>query len=267
MTRYLVCTTCNAEQWTSYGRAMASTFRRYWPKEVPLWLYTECFDPGGDLAIDRCIDLEDASDWLALFKAKYAEPQFSGRANGSYDFRRDAVRFAHKIAAIGAAARAADCDVLIWMDADTVTFAPVTVEWLNGLLSESAAVGWLDRVGCYPECGFLMWRLPAARRVIDELVAEYRSGAIFQLPQTHDSFVIQQVVGRAVKRGDMKVASLSGRGRQCVGHPWVNSPIGDCMDHLKGARKKRGHSERSDVIYKRSEPYWQAIQRGEKPAR
>lgn len=265
MTRYLVVTTCNAEQWEKYGRAMATTFRRYWPQDVPFLFYTEGFDPGGDVAIERAMDLEKASPWLAAFKQLYAAPRFSGKANGTYDYRRDAVRFSHKVAAIGAAAEDADCDVLIWMDADTVTHAPVTRDWLKELCPPPASVAWLDRAGTYPECGFLMFRMPDAQPVIRKLCETYSVGAVFDMRETHDSYVIQQVVEAAVRRGEIEVASLSGRGRTCTGHPWVNSPLAACMDHLKGARKDQGHSWRADIIHRRSEPYWQAIQNGNKP--
>ena len=39
----------------------------------------------------------------------------------------------------------------------------------------------------------MMFRIPAARRVIREIVKMYRTGAIFDLPETHDSFVIAHV--------------------------------------------------------------------------
>lgn len=262
MTRHLVVTTCNAEQWDRYGRAMVATFKRHWPATVPLWLYAEGFSPDG-----AAMDLEASSSWLRVFKDTYRLPKHVGRANGRYDYRRDAVRFSHKVAAIGAAAEHADCEVLIWIDADTVTHAPVTTGWLDELFPEPAAIAWLDRVGVYPECGFLMFRMPAALEIISRLVKQYTSGAIFGLPETHDSYVIWQVVLDAKRRGEIKVASLSGpRGRECIGHPWIHSELASRMDHLKGSRKDLGHSRKSDLVHHRSEPYWQAIQRGEKPA-
>ena len=258
MTRHVVVTTCNAEQWERYGRTMAATFNEHWTSSVPLWLFAEGFDPFGDVPIERVVDLETASPWLAGFKRAYADGRSRGRANGgSYDFRRDAVRFSHKIAAITAAAADTDCEVLIWIDADTVTHAPVTEAWLEELFPAKAGLAWLDRVGIYPECGFMMFRLPAALGVIRELGRVYASGDVFQMDQTHDSYVIWDVVKRAVKRGEIEVASLSGAGRHCVGHPWVNSRLGECMDHLKGARKDLGKTPPRDLERRRPEPYWQ----------
>ena len=41
------------------------------------------------------------------------------------------------------------------------------------------------------------------------------------------------------------------------GHPLINSEWGAWLDHLKGGRKDLGKSKRTDLLVKRSEPYWQ----------
>jgi hypothetical protein len=189
-----------------------------------------------------------------MFEKLYRAPQFNG-GHGHRDYRRDAVRFSHKVAAIGAAAETAECDVLIWVDADVVTHAPVTVEWLDSMFPEPAELAWLDRDGAYPECGFLMFRMPAAAKLIRTVVRAYREGAIFSLPETHDSYVIQHYV----RRLGVKTHSLSGpEGRKHIGHPWVSSRLAECLDHLKGeTRKAAGKSLKSDLRVPRPEPYWQ----------
>ena len=251
MRRILAVTTCNAEQWERYGRAMTTTFCRHWPSAVPLRVYAEGFTDIEQPV--ECIALEVAAPWLPIWKALYRDPQYNGGSNGR-DYRHDAVRFAHKTAAIGAAAENTDCDVLIWIDADVVTHAPVTVEWLEGLFPEPAVVAWLDRDNCYPECGFLMFRMPVARKVIREVVKAYRNGAIFKLPEWHDSYVIQHVV----QKSGVPVHSLSGpEGRKHRGHPWCSSELASRMDHLKGEiRKAHGRSLKQDLKVPRPEEYW-----------
>lgn len=254
MTRYLVTTTCNGKQWLQYGRAMVRTFLRHWPAEVDLRLYPEGFQ-------SFAADLEHASPWLAKFKAKHKPVQkYTGGSDGR-DYRRDAVRFAHKVAAIDAAARESDCDVLIWMDADVVTFDTVTVEWLDSLFPPPATVAWLERYSSYPECGFLMFRMPEAKKVLRHVVEMYTSGNIFLLPETHDSYVFQHVIEYAQRRGEVTIHSLSGReGRMHTGHPWCASPLAAKMDHLKGERRKaKGTSFASDLRGDRPEPYWDKV--------
>lgn len=262
MTRYLSVTTCSAEQWLKYGRAMVATYRRYWPTEVPLWLYAEAFWPDeikGDPVPFRTINLDVAAPWLAPFKAAHDKPQYMG-GQGRRDYRRDAVRFAHKIAALGAAVDGAEEDVLIWLDADIVTHAKVTTEWLDGLFPQPAGLAWLDRMMSYPECGFMMFRLPEAKRLITKVVEMYRDGGVFKLPEHHDSYVFQHLANIMASKGKLKIHSLSGEGRVHTGHPFCNSRVAECLDHLKGeSRKAAGHSLATDVKVPRSEPYWQRI--------
>jgi hypothetical protein len=246
-------TTCNEAQWTSYGRAMAATFDRLWPPEIPLTVYAEGFQ-GETHGRIHFADLANAAPWLEPWKAARTLEQRGIKPDGSHTFKLDAVRFSHKIAAIGAAAEE-QCDVLIWMDADTVTHAPVTVGWLESLFPSHTQIAWLDRERYYPECGFLMFRLPEAAPVIAEILRMYQSGEIFALPQTHDSFVIQHVVDRFVARGEIKVSSLSGEGRK-YHHCAPNSLISHCVDHLKGKRKALGRTPKHERQVPGGGAYW-----------
>jgi len=254
---YLAITTCNAEQWEKHGRKMATTFYQNWPEEVPLFLYAEGFHDGSDVP-NFMLDLDEEAPLLATFKATYNHPEHRGMVNSRYEYKLDAVKFAHKIAAIGAAAEECERGTLIWMDADIVTHAPVTVAWLEALFppSSGAALAWLDRTYKEAECGFLMFRLPSALTIIRRLVKTYQDGSIFALEQTHDSFVIQNVVDKARQRGEITVHSLS-RDKASYRHPFINSRLGECMDHLKGSRKEHGRSYEIDLKRPRPEVYWQ----------
>ena len=253
MASYQAITTCNSDQWTQYGRAMATTFARHWPTDVPLRVYAEGFtgDQNGRIEF---VDFHESAPWFAPWAASHG-PGARGITPQGYRYRWDCVKFAHKIAAISAAAKAGDCDVLIWLDADIVTHSLVTLNWLDSLLPADADMAWLDRATKYPECGFMLFRLPNAAGLIKTLRNAYKTGEVFNLPETHDSYVIQTVVRAAQQRGEIKVASLSGKGRDCH-HPLVNGPLGACLDHLKGSRKAEGRSRRTDLITPRSEPYW-----------
>lgn len=239
---------------------MAQTFVQFWPPDVPLTVYAEDFDAPNELTAVNFLSLYDEAPWFADWKKLYAAPTCHGRGGGSYNYRFDAVKFAHKIAALDAG-RNLRCDILIWMDADTVTHGPVTADWLEGLLS--ADMGWLDREHKYPECGFMMWAMPSGRRIIKQIVSCYRTGAVFQMRETHDSYVIQQIVEQAKANGELSVCSLSGDGGRKTGHPFVNGPLGSRMDHLKGEQRKRqGRTPWQDVKNpERREDYWLAHMR------
>jgi hypothetical protein len=248
MTTFLACSTCNERQWEEYGRRMATSFARHWPSLVPLHVYAEGFHERSNLF--RMLDLDEAAPWLSPWKAERTAAQ-RGVVQGRYNYRLDAAKFVHKVATIGAVS-VYGYDVLVWLDADTVTHERVTTDRLDSLLPDGAPIAWLDRPKKYPECGFMMLRLQACSELIRSWVECYRSGEVFKLPETHDSFVLWQLV----KAAGITPHSLSGEARNAR-HPFVVSDLGSRMDHCKGTlRKQRGRSLPTDLSPQRTEAYW-----------
>jgi len=248
-------TTCSLDGWKTYGARMARAFAHYWPIEVPLTLYAEGFDP-------QPYTGRELPRWLADFKERHHK---NARAHGktgygAYNFRFDAVRFAHKTAAVIDAAERSEHDLLIWVDADTVTHAQVTVEFLRELAPTAQhVISWLDRRAKYPECGFYILNLrnPETTALIREWKALYTSDVLFHLPEWHDSYVLETLVLK------MKLArkSISGPVGYLTSHPFINGPLGAVMDHMKGDRKAKGISRASDLRAPRSEDYWKKVKR------
>lgn len=226
-TDVLVVTTYAQRHWDVYAKRCVETFDKFW--DAPLAAYT-----------DELLVAE--STWLSAFKARHAH-----RPTDNYRF--DAVRFAHKVAAIELAYELAD-DILIWMDADCVTHAPVTKGWLRSLIGD-ADFAYLKREGKYPECGFMMFRKGACDRFLSDIVSLYKTDELFRMAEWHDSWAIEEIR----KVSDLKCVSLSGDAER-TGHPLVNGPLGEKLDHLKGKRKVRGKSLPSDMKIKRAEAYW-----------
>lgn len=229
-----VVTTYADRHWESHAKRCVESFREFW-KDIPLREY-------------RDHQLEDQSDWLYEFKQRHRQ-----RSTGNYRF--DAVRFAHKVAAVELAYRLGSADYLIWMDADCVTHAPVDAEWLSGLIGD-AEFGYLKRAKKYPEMGFfIIQRNERGADFIRNLVWLYRTDELFELAEWHDSWAIEHVRAYMDKRGHLACVSLSGDG-DSTGHPFINGPLGQRMDHCKGDRKRRGKSLPSDLKLKRTEAYW-----------
>lgn len=256
-------TTCHAQGWQNYGRRMVKTFLMYW-RDVPLTFYTEGFKP--DYALLK--NLQPLPEWQVAFKARHAgNPEMNGRATKRYDLLHDAVRFSHKVGAtidaiegvleIRGVTQATDddLDIVIWIDADVMTHAPVTTTFLKQLVPDwsNTAVAWLNRDHKYPECGFVMFNCahPATEAVIREWKGYYTTDMITQLPGWTDCHTLQ----RAIEQTGAPTASLSG-GHTNLGHPFINGPLGAVMDHLKGDRKARGRSSRADLRHRRTETYW-----------
>jgi hypothetical protein len=263
MTRFAAISTFNVDGMRLYGRRMVESFCRCWPSEVSLRLYSEGWDADAflahcqpwsaslsRLAAETCeiTHLASASPWLDSFKARNRDRICRG-------FRWDAVRFSHKVAAVCHAASTIDADVLIWLDGDIFTHAPVAIADLEALApAVDEWISWLDRASMYPECGFYMLNLRHENHpgFISAFEAMYADDALYGLAEYHDSYVLQQVVER---EGAM-AKSLSGAGR-ATSHPLVNGPLGQWFDHLKGSRKREGRSRSSDLKAPRREGYWQ----------
>lgn len=229
-------TTYAPRHWESHARRCAETFDEHW----------------AGIALHAMTDeaLEELVPWLPAFKARHAH-----RLTDNYRF--DAVRFSHKVAAIEYALEQGKSDVLVWLDADCVTHAPVDAEWLAGLLGD-ADFGYLRRSRKYPECGFMLLRRnDAARAFWAAVVKLYRTDELFTLREWHDSYAIEQIRGGREAAGDLRCVSLSGDAED-TGHPLVNGPLGARLDHLKGKRKQAGRSHASDLVAPRRETYWSA---------
>lgn len=230
MTTFDVVTTYARRHWDEHARRCVESFKQHWDG-IPLRQYTD-------------EDLEAASGWLSEFKQRH-------RDRPTHNYRFDAIRFAHKVSAIEQAFHAGAADVLVWLDADCVTHAPVTADWLAALLG-NADFGYLRRARKYPECGFMLIRRNAAgAELVSTLVDLYRSDRLFELAEWHDSWAIDHVR----REIGIRCASLSGVAED-TGHPLVNGPLGACLDHLKGKRKAEGRSRLSDLKHKRGEAYW-----------
>lgn len=174
--------------------------------------------------------------------------------DGKYNFMLDAVRFSHKVFALthaGVWRRCEDVDILIWLDADTVTHAPVTNEFLEGLLKEDEIAGQFNRTNSYPETGFLIFSLPGARELLKAIREFYIQDRVFTLQSWTDCHVYQHFFNKMTG-----IANLSGEFCD-TSHPIIHV-FGHFLDHLKGPRKQIGKSNkgRRDLTIKRSEAYW-----------
>lgn len=253
-----VVTTMNRAGWKQTGARMIEAFRAQWPADVDLIVYAEDFD----ISEQPGVVVRRLPKWLTEFKARHNDNNMAnGRTPNRYDFRFDAVKFSHKVAAFTDAGLAQDDGVLIWLDADTFTHAPVNAKWLHSLFPEPSYVAWLDRENHYPETGFIMVRCSHRAHVTAMLayIDLYTSGQLFRLKDQTDSTAFQHLIEGLYRAGEIEApVSLSGDRRWS--HPFVAGPLGSTMDHMKGeARKRQGHSDRWDTRTQRTERYWQRL--------
>jgi hypothetical protein len=252
--RLAAVTTFDERGYEVYGRRFLETFAAHWPSEVRLYVYAEGFRPV--LPRGELRDLLACCPGLVRFKRDYVgiRPR---------DFRWDAVRFAHKVFALTHAARTTQVEKLFWLDADTLSFADVPVDFLRSCLPDNCFTSCLVREGMHSETGFVGYNLGhvASRDFIAAFEGLYTSGRLFALPEWHDSYVFDVVRRSFERQGRIRTHNLSGVFTD-TSHPFVNSELGRYMDHLKGPRKEEGRSRESDLILPRSETYWQLVDGG-----
>jgi hypothetical protein len=237
MKKIKVVSTFNQAGYELYGKKLIDSWSN-WPKCLEFKVYQEGFK------LENGIDLLSI-DWLVKFKSRNSTKRFSS-------FRWDAVRFAHKTAAVIDAAK--NVDYLIWMDGDIFTHEQINESDIEDWLpSNDEYISWLWRRHMYPECGFYVINVnhPVHERLMSEWLRLYETDDVFKLSEWHDSFVLKHLI----LTNAVKWKSLSGD-FEWDDHPFVNGPLGAFMDHSKGDRKVEGKASLGDLLVVRKERYW-----------
>ena len=288
-----VITSYKPGTWDLYSGRGIKSIAEQWPNEIDLVVYLEEPKPNYDHPRITWIDLNTAEPELLKFKNKHksdpvacgelqeipggvrrpaALQQQGGLDKNKGSFLWDAVRFSNKVfCVINAVRNSSNYDYVLWVDADTFTFRPLPLNFLETLLPRDTMLTFLGREryalkdgGKYPECGFVGYNLQHTNT--QEFVAEweklYITDEVFQLLEWHDSFVFDAVRKKfpqmrqldwAAHLHDLRPSPGNSTGE---GHPLINSDWGAWLDHLKGGRKKLGRSKREDLKVPRTEAYW-----------
>jgi hypothetical protein len=239
-----VITSCSLDGWKRYGQRCITTLLHHWPKGIPIHIVSEDALPLHDLSKNL-----SAKIWLSFwplndnplardfYEQHRNTPACRGMKTNKYNFRQDAWRFSKKVFAIDLVAPKMN-GRLIWLDADTVTFANVPIEFLQRMPPDDYGIAHLDRPGYHSECGWIGYNLEVqgVRQFIARFAALYYSKEVFTLKEWHDSWVFDWL-----RKQMPEVKSWAIPYKSSV-HPFVYSELGQYMDHLKGARKQTGIS-------------------------
>jgi hypothetical protein len=265
--KFSVVTTFNSTGYQSYGKRMIETFAQNWPGNVDLLVYTEGCNIESTTPNVKVFDLEQASPALVTFKNTWRgipkangdvslDPVRGKRKDSGKGFKWDAVRFAHKVYAIFAAATESKTDWLLWMDADMVCHSAITISDIKRLCPSDKDICFLGRKNKYTECGLYAMNLqsPRIQNFLKQFQQYYDQAeqGIFTLDEWHDSFVFDAVR----KQHQLVELDWSGHLVSGEGHPLINSEWGAYLDHLKGSRKNLGRSKSKDLLVTRLEKYW-----------
>jgi hypothetical protein len=164
-------------------------------------------------------------------------------------FKKDGVRFSYKVYAYTHAIENASSDVdgLICIDADSVFYKSIDVEWIKKHIhKDDCMMSYLGRGSNYSECGFLYFNMrhDQTRNYARYMKKMYDFNEIYSLSEYHDSYVWDYV--RKVFEEQLKVKN-NNIGDNKGGHVQARSILGTVYDHTKGKRKLTGKSPEVNI--------------------
>ncbi len=272
-----VITTFPPNRWEAYAKRMLESFIANWPNDVKLYVYYEKKLPEIINSKIEYINLEEVNPGLVKFKERHKnDPVANGELQeipggvrrrpeaGEKDYSKasflwDAVRFAHKTYCVYHAIRNINTDLILWLDADTYTFKSISKEFVLNLIPENKLVNYLGRGDKFPECGWVSYNKqhPQITEFINAWIELYEKDTLFKHLEWHDSYVFWQVLKQIAPDQGADI----GKGAGAKGHHiFVNSVLGEYIDHLKGKRKIKGKSSKTDLKVSRNQDYWKNIE-------
>jgi hypothetical protein len=240
----------NPEGFREYGGRFIETFCKHWPSDVRIIVYTE--EP-----IDKRYKkdrFEERSLWVIKgvreFIESHSDPIYHGKApvpgwnkkderNGS-SYRYDVVRFCRQLFIPAHAAESLpDGDILVWFDADVLTYEDVPAGFIEKVLGNYDLVT-IGRDRNHTDIGFWAIRLgPETRELLNDIANSYRNGYVLKLAEWHSAYLFDHWKDRYIQNQRIRHLSLTNGS----GHVWFQCEIGRYTDHLKGElRKKLGYS-------------------------
>jgi len=237
MKKFACITTFNQDYYDQLANKMVETYLEFSPKSVPLYCYTEHMTL--PVTADNLYDID-------VYNACNPELQNYLEYIGTH-FSRG---FAYKAFAWVHACRTLDVDQIIYLDADSVTYRPVTEEWLDSILPEdhiAAYMGvtmnkgkWRGSNVQHADTGVYWFnrRHPYAETFVNRYEDIYISREVDnreRFPKPNDAYVFADCVMDALKNG---VRNIDFHPQRTAHSPLKETILGKYFRHFKGARKK-----------------------------
>ena len=244
---FTVLTTMNRRILEATGRAMLCSVIARWPRQTRIIVQYEKEDDADVLAfaaeVNPSVEVHD----LLSEEPDLVSFNRRNRARSRGNLRYAATRFSFKSFAITGAQCLSPDEVLVWLDADTLTYANVTEKDISSWMPDHAALSYLGRQKGYTETGFLMMDLSVGEvyDMLDTWRGLYLTDNLFEFPQWHDCIAFDYARAKHIPPEFQHNLTPWGKRAQ---HVFINSPVGAHIDHMKGPRKKDGRSRVSDLL-------------------
>ena len=231
----------NRKYYNLVGKRMIESFQENF--DIPLIVYWEGDDPVDNV---ECIDLLKETNLTEFKQRNKSRPQD--------DFFKAASKFAPKSYSVLHRLENSDTAFSMWLDADVFVHSTIDNYFYERVIDPSKMATVLGRKNRYLESGFVIYNHKHPR--INEFTSIYKAcyddDKIFDLPEWHDAFVVDWII----KKMKAPTLNLTPHGENYQ-HVFVDSFLGDYMDHMKGKRKVDGSSRAKDMKTRRSKSeYW-----------
>lgn len=264
---YSVFTTTYKDAYDSYAKKNIDTHLVFWPQDIKFFVYAEGFSfPSIDRLI--CYDLYQKIPELVTFKKRHENnPRAHGRRpdGGEKDtFLFNYVKFAHKSFTFFQAIRNLYTDWLIWLDADSLSHTTIPLSFIDSLCPNKAVVSYLGREDLYTETGFVAFnrKHPRILEFVSYMEEVYLKDLVFTDKYFEQGYTDCHAFDFALEKISKAGATVNNLTPKIKGkHPFINGPLGQYMDHMKGPRKKKGSSHRTDLkeTHYKNHHYWSKI--------
>ena len=263
MASYTITTTWGQKHWNIYAKRCVESIGKHWPQEGVKYFYPDDISQQVALPNASYFDLSKTQPELQTFidrnKDNALVKERMNKPIGSA-FEYDVIRFSYKVYCMIDAAERCATDVLIFVDADTVTYKDIPIKWLDHIAPMNKFSTFLGRPKKgFSETGFITFNMtmPESKKFFDRWREYYTKDLWKNLKGFTDSFTYdaarQDTTDRKLDNNLNDGRYLGYKGSK---HPFVNSELGDYMDHLKGERKDI-QSSVEDMKVKRQDAHWQ----------
>tara|TARA_B100000686_G_C16575295_1_gene855150 strand:- start:179 stop:1021 length:843 start_codon:yes stop_codon:yes gene_type:complete len=273
-----IVTTWGTKYWPNPVQPCIESTINNWPDHAKILLYPD--DMSQQINSDRCyhFDLCKEQPKLQDFIDRHKDnPKFNPRIKQTEQEQRDfdkntqiyiydCVRFSYKVFACIDAYQKTNPDMLWYLDADLLTFEKIPMSWLEHIIPDTAFTSYLGRPKKgFSETGYYAFNTAHkyAMEFFERWQTYYDKDRFLELKGYTDSFTFDGARLELEKEGKIKNEDLNdGRwsGERKSRHPFINSELGQYMDHMKGYdRKARMSSKKRDLTTKQTHPYWKTL--------
>ena len=237
MKKIACITTFNQDYYDQMAKRMVETFLEFWPKDITLYCYTE------DMQLD--ITAPNLKEFDVYEKCNPHLQEYLDYI-GTH-FSRG---FAYKAFAWIHACKTLDADIIIYLDADSVTYRPIAYDWIEQQCPQdvlAAYMGVTMNKGKYAGSNIqhadtgIYW-FNTKHNYADKFVNRYEEIYITKIvndrnrfPKPNDAYVFADCVTDAISNG---VNVIDFHPERTAHSPLKETVLGKYFRHFKGARKK-----------------------------